>query len=224
MDRAAVVAAYFSAGNECCLSTIMGISGETNELFLEPGPDELVNKRLLEANKILLVTHERQVKIKFTADRIAEDEFQGLPAYRIPAPDYLIRLQRREFFRIRTSVANPVLCCFKLEDGHETTAVLADISVGGVALVDNLHTLDFKPGDRYDHCYIELPGHGTLEMGLEIRNAGETKAVKNGKFTRRAGCKFLNLSRTAESVVQRFIMSLEMSQDLRGGRRIFIKR
>lgn len=224
MDRAAVVAAYYRNGKEFSLSTIIGVSAETNELFLEPGPDELANKRMLESNKLLFVTHEGQVKIKFIAERISEVEMMGVRAYRIAIPEFLVRLQRREFFRIPTSIVNPVLCSFRLGHGQETTAVLSDISVGGVALLDNRQTLDFKQGNRYEHCYIDLPGQGMFEMGLEVRNVAETRKVKNGVITRRAGCKFLNLSRNAENIVQRYIMSLEMSQDMRSGRRILLKR
>jgi len=61
-------------------------------------------------------------------------------------------------------------------------------------------------------------------MGLEVRNVAETKKVVKGKVTRRAGCKFLNLSRVAESVIQRYIMSVEMAQDMRRGRHVLVKR
>lgn len=224
MGRAAVVAAHFSAGQESVLTTILGVSEATKAVFLEPGPDQSANQHLLRAKAVLFSTYEGQVKIKFTADHVDEAEYMGTPALRIALPAFIIRLQRREFFRIPTSVVHPVLCCFRLDDGREKTAVLSDISVGGVCLVDNQQALDFKVGTVYDNCHIDLPGHGTVEMGLEIRNVADTKKVVHGKVTRRAGCKFLNLSRNAESIVQRYIMSVEMAQDMRSGRRVLVKR
>ena len=111
-----------------------------------------------------------------------------------------------------------------LDDGQEITAALVDISVGGVCLIDIHHALDLKVGTTYDNCYIDLPGHGTVDTGLEVRNVADTKKVIDGKVARRAGCRFLNLSRAAESAIQRYIMSLEMARDMRQGRRILVKR
>ena len=224
MERATVVAAHFSAGKESVLTTITHVSEATNAVFLEPGPDKFTNEHLLQPRKALFSTYEGQVKVKFTADHVDEAEMMGEPALRIDLPAFIVRLQRREFFRIPTSVVNPVMCSFRLAGGTETTAVLADISIGGVCLVDNQQTLDFKVGTTYDDCYIDLTGHGTVEMGLEVRNVAETKKVVKGKVTRRAGCKFLNLSRVAESVIQRYIMSVEMAQDMRRGRHVLVKR
>ena len=224
MKRAEVVTAYFSEGAEFTLSTIIGVPDDSEELFLEPGPDKRANRNLLQARGILFVTHEGAVKIKFTTERIDETERNGIRVLRAGIPEFLVRLQRREFFRIPTSVVNPVRCCFRFEDGRETTATLLDISIGGVCLLDDQQTLDFRPGKRYEDCRIELPGHGTLDVGLEVRNTAETNKVRNGKTVRRAGCQFLKLPPQGESIVQRYIMSLEMAHDMRQGRRILVKR
>ncbi len=224
MDRATVVSVQFNSGKESLLTTITRVSEPSNELFLEPGPDKEINERLLRARDVLLTSHEGQVKIKFTAENIDEAEYLGVRAFRTTLPEFLIRLQRRQFFRIPTSVVNPVFCCFRLDDGQETTAVLVDISVGGVCLIDIHHTLDFKVGATYDSCYIDLPGHGTVDMGLQVRNVADTRKVIDGKVARRAGCRFVNLSRPGESAIQRYIMSLEMARDMRQGRRIMVKR
>ena len=224
MDRATVVSVQFNAGKESVLTTVTRVSEATNQLFLETGPDKEINERLIRASDILLTSHEGQVKIKFTADHVDEAEYMGVHAFRTDLPEFLIRLQRRQYFRIPTSVINPVHCGFRLDEGEETTAVLIDISVGGVCLIDINHALDFKVGATYDSCYIDLPGHGTVDMGLEVRNVADTRKVIDGKIARRAGCRFLNLSRPAESAIQRYIMSLEMARDMRQGRRILVKR
>ncbi len=214
-DRSAVVTAYFENGREFALTSIVGFSSDRGALFLDPGPDEAANRRWLAAGTTLLVTNQGQVKIKFVAREVNEVMFRGERSFRIPMPEFLVRLQRRQFFRIATSLSDPIRCLIPVpETGQDAPAMVLDVSVGGVALLDNQLDLDFEPGNVYENCRLELGTLGLITVGLEVRNFSEVN-LRNGLVARRAGCKFLNLSRAAENQVQRYIMNLELKKNLR---------
>lgn len=214
-EKGAVVTAYFNRGSEFALTSVVGLSLDAQALFLDPGPDEKANRRWLASASMLFITNQAQVKIKFAAYAIDEVLYRGYRAFRVPLPGFLVRLQRREFFRIATSLANPIVCHIPIANAdREAQAVVLDISVGGVALLDNQLELDFEPGNVYPDCRLDLPGLGLVKTGLEICNFSEVN-LRNGLVARRAGCRFMDLGRAAENQVQRYIMSLELKKELR---------
>lgn len=214
-EKGAVVTAYFDRGREFALTSIVGLSLDAHALFFDPGPDERVNRRWLASAAMLFITSQGQVKIKFAGHGVEEVLYRGSRAFRVPLPAFLVRLQRREFFRIATSLVNPIFCHIPhASDGREAQAMVLDISVGGVALLDNQLELEFEPGNVYPNCRIDLPSFGLVNTGLEICNFSEVN-LKNGLVARRAGCRFMDLGRAAENQVQRYIMSLELKKGLR---------
>ena len=94
---------------------------------------------------------------------------------------------------------------------------MLDISIGGVALMDNHGAPGFQIGDIFENCRIGLPEIGTLTVSLGVRNSFDTP-LKNGLSFRRCGCRFLDISAATETLVQRYIMHLERSRNFRTGR------
>lgn len=214
-EKGAVVTAYFERGREFALTSIVGLSLEARTMFFEPGPDEDINRRWLSSASMLFMTNQGEVRIKFAGRSIAEVSYRGERTFRVPMPPFLVRLQRREYFRIATSMMDPIICHIPVR-GHEqdAQAVIMDISVGGVALMDNHVDLEFEPGSVYPRCWIDLPLLGIVRTGLEVCNFSEVN-LRNGLVARRAGCRFVDLSRAAENLVQRYIMSLELKKEMR---------
>jgi flagellar brake protein len=214
-DKGVVVTAFFNRGQEFALTSIVDILPAAGVMFLDPGPDEAANRRWLAATDTLFLTNQAQVKIKFVARGIDEVSFRGERAFRVPMPPFLVRLQRREYFRIATSLVNPIICQVPVKaTGEDARVVVLDISIGGIALLDNQLDLDLEPGNVYENCRIDLPQLGVVRTAIEVRNFSEVN-LRNGLVARRAGCRFLDLSRAAENQVQRYIMSLELKKDFR---------
>ena len=213
-----LVTAYQDDGADFALTSLLAVMPDTAEVVLDVSPDAAANKRLLAAKKVLLVTSHDQVKVKFTTSDIREVRYKGRPALRIPLPTSLVRIQRREHFRIATPLTKPLICTLPLPDrgpGTQAETIVLDISIGGVALMDNHDATSFQIGNVFDKCRIGLPEIGTLVVSLEVRNSFDTP-LKNGLSFRRCGCQFLNLAPSGESLVQRYIMFLERSRKFRG--------
>ena len=217
MQNTQLVTAYLDGSADFALTSLLAVMPDTAEIVLDDSPDAAVNKRLLRAKKVLLVTSHNQVKVKFTTSDIREVRYKGRPALRIPLPDTLVRIQRREHYRIATPITKPLICTLPLPDrgpGVQAETIVLDISIGGVALMDNHDATGFQIGDVFENCRIGLPEVGTLVVSLKVRNSFETP-LRNGLSFRRCGCHFLNLAPSTESLVQRYIMFLERSRNSR---------
>ena len=131
-------------------------------------------------------------------------------------PLTLIRLQRREFYRMNTPVTNPVRVVVPLPDelGGPTSFPLADISCGGIAILDNKMILGDAIGKEYPNCRIDLPEIGQVTTALQVRNSLDLTLLNN-KTNRRLGCEFVNIQRSTLSYVQRYITKLERERNAR---------
>ncbi len=217
MQNAQLVTAYIDGRTDFALTSVLDVMPDTAEVVLDVSPDAAANKRLLSARKVTLETSDAQVKVKFIAGAISEVRYKGRPALRIPLPESLLRIQRRDHYRIATPITKPLICTMPLKargPGVEMEAVVLDISIGGVALMDNQEATGFQIGDVFEACRIGLPEVGTLTVSLQVRNAFETP-LRNGASFRRCGCRFLKLQPASESLVQRYIMFLERARNFR---------
>ncbi|MEA5097651.1 MAG: PilZ domain-containing protein, partial [Burkholderiaceae bacterium] len=140
----------------------------------------------------------------------------GKNAFRFNIPSSLIRLQRRENYRIRTprtSVHIPL----EGEAGEQRSVItyMYDISVGGICMLDELMQLDDAYGRLYENCRITLSDRSVIVANLLVRNSQES-TLPNGRKFRRIGCQFEGMSNQTRVNVQRYITNLEREQNARG--------
>jgi len=207
MQKGERVTAHFNHGNDLILTAIIDVSMEDG-VVLDYGASEALNRKLLGASKIIFITSQDKVRVQFTASDVEKITYEGRPAFRISLPDSLIKLQRREYFRLTTPISKPLACTFPLESGDNASLTIVDISIGGVGVMNPPKGFQFEIGKTYQGCYFVLPDLGTIVTTLQIRNAFEI-TMKNGTRAMRAGCMFINLPGTMQSMIQRYIIKLE---------------
>lgn len=202
---------YFNAGQDFILSAVVGYDPKTAVVYLDCSTDETANQRLLHAQQRIAVTTHNQVPIRFSIAHLAMAEQQDYPAFAVPEPDALIRVQRREFFRIATPVANPLICRFRAADGATCEVTVVDISLSGMGLIVPEDTPQpmLAIGQQIPVCHIELPGQGSLETGFEVRNR-YAHSARPGKL--QIGCRFLRLDARMAARLQRFILKLDVEK------------
>lgn len=169
------------------------------------------NDSIMKAGAVTFETSLDKIRIVFEARRVREVEYQRDPAFAIDVPDRLIRLQRREFYRVATPVIYPVLVSIpllKAPDGGSITFSLSDISCGGICLADNDSTLNGSVGRIYSRCRIELPDIGLVTTSLQVRNSATTTLLNN-KTNSRLGCQFVGMSSAHLAMVQRYVTKRE---------------
>jgi c-di-GMP-binding flagellar brake protein YcgR len=219
--RVAMFTVYFDRSADFAMTSILEVDSERGELVFELPAQPHLARRIVDGAQIMLVTYQDGIKIKFALHGATPVLFDGTPALRAALPLELLRLQRRETFRVACPLSNPVRCSVPyVSEGRRETAdlVVVDLSLGGVSLTVQHPTLSLEPGDLFADCRIALPAVGTFATGLEVRNAYQI-TLKNGTSAMRSGCRFVDVSHSALALVQKYIMKLERERNARFGTR-----
>lgn len=208
MQKTTLVTAHFNQGKDFILTSIVEIDTDRDEVILDYGANEAMNHKVLDAPKITFVTFQDKVKVQFGADRIAKTRHGGRDAFTIPLPAELLKLQRREYYRLETPITNPLKCVVSLPDGKRLDLVIADISVGGLSIVNPPAEAPLKRGDLFLGCRIALPDTGVVTASIEVRNAYQL-TLKNGTTATRVGCRFVDMPPSMQAMIQRYILKLD---------------
>ena len=202
---------------DVCVTSILDVDPDTNSVYIDCSIDPDQNRRILEAKRLSFETTLDKIRILFSTELAQSTTYQGGPALLVEIPPTLIRLQRREYYRMATPVSNPVRANMPIPPelgGGNALVPLADISCGGIAILDNQLVLGNTIGHKYAGCRIELPDIGLVTTGLRIRNSMELTLLNN-KTNRRLGCEFIDISRGNLALVQRYITKLERERNAR---------
>lgn len=212
-----LITAYFNEGSDFLLTALLAV--DDAGIVLDYGASEAMNRKLLAARKIILIATHDRVKIQFAVSGVVATEHEGRPAFRAPLPQKLLRLQRREYYRLMAPVANPLKCELTLvqEAGGTCTieAQVVDISGGGIAVMTAPSGFEFSVGQQFESCTLELPEIGTIHAGLRVCNLFNV-TLRNGTRSKRCGCQFMNLSSAMVTMVERYIMKVERERKARG--------
>lgn len=202
---------------DVCVTSLLDVDPDDGSIVLDRSISQEQNARIIAAPKVMCETSLDKIRILFHVSNLRETRYDGSIALAADLPPRLIRLQRREFYRMATPVTSPVRATIPLPaalGGGTTVLPLADISCGGISLLDNKHQLGSTIGETFANCHIEVPDVGLVTTSLQIRNALEMMLLNN-KTTRRLGCQFVDISRANMAAVQRYITKLERERNAR---------
>lgn len=213
MEDKNIVALYGENEKQFLLSTLVAIEPEKGYLLFEQGVDQAMNALLLNSKECTFASTHDQVHIQFSSTKIESDKFGKEAVFRVPMPREILRLQRREYYRLVTSVINPVKCLINTGTGL-MESVVVDISIGGVGVLAYPEDGRLKAGETFHGCRITLPGTGEFAVGLNVCTTFEI-TLKNGRVTHRAGCQFIDLPPSVETAIQRYIITVERERRAR---------
>ena len=214
-DNKQLIRVLMENSGEATVTSILEVDEDTGIVILDTASDAAVVERLIDSDNLSFETILDRIRIIFFASQISECIHDELPALQIAIPRNLIRLQRREFYRVPTPITAPVQCTMHIitDDGkHSVTVPLQNVSGGGIAINDEKHLLDRTIGKIYPDCQIYLPDNTVIVTTLQIRNVVEIK-TDNGKSIQRVGCLFVGLPKAMLTAVQRYITKLEREQN-----------
>lgn len=217
-DKGSLITVFFNQGSDFLLTTLLSISTDGNSMLFDLGSNEEMNRKALSSDKLIFIATHEKVKIQFTVNHLAEAEYEGREAFRATIPDELLRLQRREYYRLTAPIAHPLRCLIpiNLADGTKTTfeTTVIDISGGGLAVMAPPEGVEFETDHLFENCRIELPEVGTVLATLRVRNVFEF-TLRSGAKTKRSGCQFVDLPGHMLTLIQRYIIRVERERKAR---------
>ena len=200
------------ASRQIIVTSILAVNETKDTLILDSARGDALNEELTSGKGAEFVAQLDGVTISFVTGPVACCKYDGLPALRVALPKSLVRLQRREHFRVPMPVANPVRCMVPAEDVADPIATqLVDISCGGVALAETGGRLSTETGRILADCRLLLPDSETIVTSLEVRNSARIR-LPSGIFQTRLGCQFIDLPNEMATTLQRFVMDIERAR------------
>nr|WP_199102106.1 flagellar brake protein [Aquitalea sp. ASV11] len=204
-----MVTVFSNKGKTFILTRFLEVDAKRGVLLLDWGADPVTNDQLLASERNVFVCSPEGVKTQFVTTAARKVMLDSGPAFEVDLPEQVIKLQRREFFRIQTPVSNPVSCHIADYPNRPLDLVLFDISLGGCSLwLPTAQTPGFELGQQYLDCSFELRPIGSLRAGIEVRHHLTTR-LRNGNDAVRVGCAFLKMTPSSETLVQRYVGHLE---------------
>ena len=216
VEHVAQVTMFFNGGKDMVLTSM--VSYGDDGVVLDFGASSEMNRKALEADKLFCVTQLDKVKIQFILRGLQRIEADGRPAFKAALPENVLRLQRREYYRLTTPIARPLKCVLPvpLPDGTQQLiqANVADISGGGLALAGLPLNIAMETGTEFKGCKVELPEVGSVVFTLQIRSVFDS-VTRSGTPTRRAGCQFIGIPGSMLTLIQRYIIKVERERKAR---------
>ncbi|MDR2926523.1 MAG: flagellar brake protein [Azoarcus sp.] len=214
-----LVSVHLLPGELSFLSTVITLSEDEEWVFLDSSPNEVIHRHSLQAEHLLCVTQLNKIRIQFRLPNATEVLVDGRPALVAPVPKEILRLQRRDTFRLQVPLSLELKCILPAQDdepsgnrkpnwekkGIEVSVV--DISAGGLSMEIPFSKTAPVVGDQIIGCCLKLP-KDLISINLEIRNQGR-HILANGKEMLRLGCSYVSLPIQDANRIQRYIYQVE---------------
>ena len=202
-------------GDDFFLTSIVAIDDDNDVLTLECGRHQQQNLNALKKQRLLCSTALDKVKIQFLCEHIEIAGSEGEPLFKMPLPREMLRLQRREHFRMAIPMSTAVKCIVTALDAEQPQPAnvelsLHDISCGGIAVITPPALFTPELGAKYN-CVIGLPGTPGVRAVIQARNAFMI-TLANGKVTQRSGFAFVRPTESLLATIQRYILNLERAR------------
>ncbi|MFA9440665.1 flagellar brake protein [Uliginosibacterium sp. sgz301328] len=211
------VTAYFGDSTRILPTSVIALTEGDRSIIVDLSIDKDLNAAAIRAGRLLCITALDKIRIQFPLEDIEQIEYNGQPALQAPLPDLLLRLQRREHYRLAVSLNNAPACRIVIDaaTSEQIEARVLDISGGGMALQLPTTASMFSFDAEFTDCRIDLPDHGIITTRLRVRNVMRVHQP-NGTETLRVGCQFLALATPESNAIQRYILRVERDRKARG--------
>lgn len=211
VHRGERVTVHFANGAEQMLTILLEVDRHQGTLVFDRGGSEAANAKLLGSSRNIVIAKPDGIKIQFVVGEVGPTVFRERDAFMTDLPERVVRLQRRDSFRVATPIGRPVQCQILLGADEPLSLPVHDISVCGVGLTLVDKAALFEVGKRFGAVRIEIPEHGEVRCGAIVRHITQSGVAK-GRPVFLLGLRFEDLPHAMEARIQRFIVDLERAR------------
>ena len=199
----------FQPSGEMFLTTLLAVQPAKGLFFFDCSGSTETNRRLLQSERNVFVGRPGGIHVQFSIGRASEVIYGGAKAFSAALPKALIRLQRRESFRIQMPRARLVQFHGRLPDGGLLSLPLYDLSVTGVGLIGPQVPDGLTSGLVLPNCHFHLPeDEQELFFSATLRHMSE-RENRFGAKSWHVGLQFNDLPVSAQNRIQRYIDRVE---------------
>ncbi len=195
------------------VSSILEVRHRAGVLIFDIAHDVGQNRRLFAASRLSFVTSLDQIEIAFDTGPATLVTLRDGPAAVVELPETMVRLQRREWFRVTIPGHENLRCTVLDRDGNASPARAVDLSCGGAGLVfEELGPCLGEPGSEHSLIF-SLPDEGRIDLDATLSNVMAEPSPRFDEPPRmRAGFRFVSVAPRTESRIQRYVNRVEVSR------------
>lgn len=200
------VTVYFNGGRDFMLTTIL--EARSDCFIFDPSGDLKANNRLPSSPHCVFVARLNGIRVQFSTKNAHPFSWGGSDAFWAPLPARVVRLQRRESYRILLPVAKPLIAKCYTEDRLIIGEWPAhDLSVTGLGLsVSRVPHLE--PGETIPRLKLALSKQQIVECPAIVRHVTPL-SERQIRPNYRVGVSFSNLPPAMGVMIQRYITKVE---------------
>ena len=219
INEKSIITAYLGNDSTLFQTHLLAIDEPLGKLYLAyPNDTSSGNLQALHlSSPATLVSHQGQIKVEFRLPLLHKDNFLDRTVLSGSVPDSLLRLQRREHFRLAPAATEPLHCRISFHESSDLPALLtlqlSDISSGGLGLLCSSEIAQkLEPGMPLEDCRLEIPGEGVIHASLRIRKTLPLEK-NHAQHTFRIGCEYVDMSGVRLAMIERYIARLERERN-----------
>lgn len=199
------VSVYFNNGQQFILTILL--SARDDGLVFDMGGDEKANALLAKAKSCTFLTYPDGIRVQFSGINPERFMWGDEAAFWVEIPKHVIRLQRRDSYRITLPISHPLSAQFFNHD-HVLlhTWEVNNLSAGGFNVITDRHA-KFKVGDRISEVHIQLDSKSFIKCATIVRHITPKDFSGSEKII--IGMSFVDLSHAMDIAIQRAITHIE---------------
>lgn len=211
----------FQPATDSFLTSLLEVDAAKGRLIVDCSGSSDINRAFAASTRNLFVGRPGGVPVRFLTGPAVPISYQGSPAFAVAIPDSVIRMQRREYFRVDTPRIRPLMFTgyYRTPDDEpvEMTLPVHDISVSGLGLNAEQMPEGIEFGTQLENCRVQLPEETRdLTFNATVRRVVEIES-RSGIHYWRVGIQFNRIPAGDETRIQRYIAKIERERHELGG-------
>lgn len=195
------------------VSSLLELRRDVGAMVFDIARDAEQNRRLFAAQRLSFVAELDSIPITFDTPAASLVACTDGPAALVEFPKALVRLQRREWFRVSLPLDPPIRCTLFDAQGNASPARAVDLSCGGAALeFDDQGGLSCELDSEHE-LILSLPEIGRIALDARPTSVKPTFAADNATPSRvRIGFRFVAIPAKIASQLQRYVNRVELTR------------
>ncbi|MFA5372078.1 MAG: flagellar brake protein, partial [Sideroxydans sp.] len=108
VTRQSRVALYYNEDNSMVLTLLL--AADETGVWVDAAASPIDNRHIERSSRIIFVSTHNQAKVQWVSSEVTQGLFQNMAAFFLPLPHKLLRLQRRNYYRLLNSEPAALKC------------------------------------------------------------------------------------------------------------------